>query len=704
MKWLKKWLNKWFKKKDIRNEADKVAHAEALFEQGVAAYQRGHFQSAHDAFAACLDEYQILVDEGHPELWPDLVRTRMNLATCLSDLGELSVAKTTYETTLTDYERLIDQDGRVELRPSLALTRMNLAICLKKMADFPAANTQYQAAFSLLQTLQQLGQLFPDAIKMIRIIADWYRHPQRPPQSDISEAFKLAQLGLNWLDSLLNRLSEISINFMLTQNLPLFQLATDLALTLNQPAQAYLILERSKSRVLVEQMLRERAEPGMGIDENLRTQYRNLRQQLRSLSHTLGTATPTDGHGDKTRFFTPTTRLDSHPEPIESLLQEQQALEQQLDQVRRQIAAQDAAFGEAIQPRPLTLEDLVSLIPPKTLVIALEQRPDFLHLYALTSQGVSSPLKIELSLPTVDEQARQFQAAMRKSGRESRATVTHLTQWLNAQLQTPLTELLSQSQPQHLILIPHVAWHLLPLHLVNIAAEPLAVRYPLHYLPAMQVLRLIRERGTAQQQNGCIIANPTQDLTGAEQESETVYQCRGQTDRFFRGSDAQLAAVRQALNQSQHGHFSCHGCFDIRLTHAGLSLADGLLSAKELFSSIRMDNPRLVVLSACETAQVEPTLADEYIGLSAGFLFAGAHNVLATQWPVADQATRLLIEDFYQGLNAGLSPVLALQQAQQQLRHMTIEQIKARCPGQLVTRHYDHPYYWAGFVLIGDGE
>jgi CHAT domain-containing protein len=581
---------------------------------------------------------------------------------------------------------------------------MNLANCLEEMADFPAANTQYQAAFNLLQTLQQLGQLFPDAIKMIRNIADWYRHPQRPPQPDLSKAFELAQLGLDWLDSLLNRLSETATHFMLTQNLPLFQLATDLALALNQPVQAYLILERSKSRVLVEQMLRERAEPGIGVDENLRTQYRNLRQRLRSFSHALGTATPTDGHGDKTRLFTSTTRFDSHPEPIESRLQEQQALEQQLDQIRYQIAAQDAAFGEAIQPQPLTLEDLISLIPTETLVIAFEQRPDFLHLYALTSQGVASPLKIELSLLTVYEQAFQFQEAMRNSIRESRKTVDRLVPWLNVQLQAPLTELLTQYQPQHLILIPHVAWHLLPIHLVNIAAKPLVECYPLHYLPAMQVLRLIRERTAAQQQNGCIIANPTQDLTNAEQESETVYQRRGQIDQFLRGSDAHLSAVRQVLNQSQHGHFSCHGCFDTRLTHAGLSLADGLLSAKELFSSIRMDNPRLVVLSACETAQVEPTWADEYMGLSAGFLFAGAHNVLATQWPVEDQATRLLIEDFYQGLNAGLSPVLALQQAQRQLRQMTIEQIKARCPGQLVTRHYDHPYYWAGFVLIGDGE
>jgi CHAT domain-containing protein len=264
--------------------------------------------------------------------------------------------------------------------------------------------------------------------------------------------------------------------------------------------------------------------------------------------------------------------------------------------------------------------------------------------------------------------------------------------------------LTAQFQPQHIILIPHVAWHLLPIHLVSIDNEPLAVRYPVHYLPSIQILRLIRERLAAKQDKGCIIANPTQDLAGAEQESQTVYHLRGQTDKLLARQEANLSAVRDVLDNTQHSHFSCHGCFDQDLTQAGLRLADGLLAAKEMFTSIRMDNPRLVVMSACETAQIQPTLADEYMGLSSSFLFAGAHNVLATQWPVDDNASRLLIENFYQGLNDGLSAVNALQQSQHQLRNMSVEAIKARSPNQKITRTYNNPYYWTGFVLIGDGE
>ncbi len=125
-----------------------------------------------------------------------------------------------------------------------------------------------------------------------------------------------------------------------------------------------------------------------------------------------------------------------------------------------------------------------------------------------------------------------------------------------------------------------------------------------------------------------------------------------------------------------------------------------------MFTSLRLDNAHLIALSACETAQIEPTLADEYMGLASSFLFAGAHNVLAALWSVESVSTRLLMEDFYQGLADGLSPTLALQQAQGQLREMGRKTVKKRLQLKKtpnVIKPYKDPYYWSGFVLIGDG-
>ena len=125
-----------------------------------------------------------------------------------------------------------------------------------------------------------------------------------------------------------------------------------------------------------------------------------------------------------------------------------------------------------------------------------------------------------------------------------------------------------------------------------------------------------------------------------------------------------------------------------------------------MFSSIRLDNARLVTLSACETAQIQTTVADEYMGLASSFLFAGTHNVLAALWSVESDSTRLLMEDFYQGLDKGLSPTLALQQAQRQLCQMGRKTVQKRLQlkrAPNVIKPYKDSYYWAGFVLIGDG-
>ena len=76
------------------------------------------------------------------------------------------------------------------------------------------------------------------------------------------------------------------------------------------------------------------------------------------------------------------------------------------------------------------------------------------------------------------------------------------------------------------------------------------------------------------------------------------------------------------------------------------------------------------------------------IGLTRGFLYAGARRVLASLWPVEDQATAALMRRFYRAMwNEGLTPAAALRRAQLEVR------------GE---RRWRDPYYWAGFVLEGD--
>ena len=96
----------------------------------------------------------------------------------------------------------------------------------------------------------------------------------------------------------------------------------------------------------------------------------------------------------------------------------------------------------------------------------------------------------------------------------------------------------------------------------------------------------------------------------------------------------------------------------------------------------------LAVLASCESGGGEVLSGEGVLGLTSGFLSAGVPTVLATLWPVDDRATALLIRHFYEGLASGHTAACALRDAQIALRN---ESATA------------HPFYWAGFILVGDG-
>lgn len=118
---------------------------------------------------------------------------------------------------------------------------------------------------------------------------------------------------------------------------------------------------------------------------------------------------------------------------------------------------------------------------------------------------------------------------------------------------------------------------------------------------------------------------------------------------------------------------------DGRLTTDGLARIAGLRKYQE-------KEPELLVLSACETATGNERAA---FGLAGVALKAGAKSALATLWPVTDQAAFLAVREFYRRMNAGMSKAKALQHAQQKL---------------LKESEYDHPAFWAPFLLIGNWQ
>ncbi|MDJ0837178.1 MAG: CHAT domain-containing protein [Acidobacteriota bacterium] len=112
---------------------------------------------------------------------------------------------------------------------------------------------------------------------------------------------------------------------------------------------------------------------------------------------------------------------------------------------------------------------------------------------------------------------------------------------------------------------------------------------------------------------------------------------------------------------------------------------DGILSALEVLS-MDLRGTDLVVLSACETGLGDISKADGVYSLNRAFLEAGAKNVLSTLWAVDDEATAAFMEYFYTLYLRGHTPREALRFTQLHFIHDT---------------PWNHPYYWAPFVLVG---
>ncbi|HEY6250590.1 MAG TPA: CHAT domain-containing protein, partial [Candidatus Angelobacter sp.] len=162
----------------------------------------------------------------------------------------------------------------------------------------------------------------------------------------------------------------------------------------------------------------------------------------------------------------------------------------------------------------------------------------------------------------------------------------------------------------------------------------------------------------------------------------------------FRASRA--TAVSPDLSQYRVLHFATHALLNSEhpeLSGLVFSLVDpqgrpqsGFLGLEDVYNlNLSAD---LVVLSACETALGKDVQEEGLVGLTRGFMYAGASQVVASLWSVDDAATAELMRHFYKAMEQdGLRPAAALRWAQMEVRKQD---------------RWSQPYYWAGFVIQGE--
>ena len=155
-------------------------------------------------------------------------------------------------------------------------------------------------------------------------------------------------------------------------------------------------------------------------------------------------------------------------------------------------------------------------------------------------------------------------------------------------------------------------------------------------------------------------------------------------------------ALSKELGDYRILHFATHGLLDnehpelsglvFSLVNADGKPENGFVDLEDIYNlTLSAD---LVVLSACETGLGKEINGEGLVGLTRGFMYAGAPRVVASLWKVDDVATSELMAEFYKGmLSEGLPAAAALRRAQLEMQER---------------KRWSDPYYWAAFTLQGE--
>jgi CHAT domain-containing protein/tetratricopeptide (TPR) repeat protein len=235
-------------------------------------------------------------------------------------------------------------------------------------------------------------------------------------------------------------------------------------------------------------------------------------------------------------------------------------------------------------------------------------------------------------------------------------------------------------------------------------------QFALYYAPSLSVLHEMTDRTRQRNTNGSLIAfgNPVigrdeklnQDLCPlpeAETEvAEVAAAIRSKVKKVFVGREADEKSFKALASTYGTIHLATHGVLDNRnplYSHLLLTKTDGdiendgSLEAREIMN-MRL-NADLAVLSACETGNGRISPGEGVIGMSWAFFVAGTRSMVVSQWRVNSASTSQLMKNFYQALAAHLN------------RRNKSESLRKASLLLLKDPRYRHPFYWAGFVLVG---
>jgi CHAT domain-containing protein/tetratricopeptide (TPR) repeat protein len=531
-----------------------------------------------------------------------------------------------------------------------------------------------QADLVRARALRAMGQLTP-AAEAARCALDLVRDRPVPWLSyhawrllgelacdagDVDAALAALLAAIQDLERVQGRiLTEYRASF-LSDKSDVFERTVDLLLRKDDVASAFDLVERSRSRALVDALaggLDVRIRPRTAEQSQLAEELKRLRRE-----HDL---------------------LAEQPDTAAEVLAVEQRITRTLEELRL-AGADDLESIALLQGRVFSPQ--AELEPGTALVEYFRLGADLavfvmdgqtlrvkrLHEALPRLQRLEGALQLNLQTATYEPRQRKLLEPNARAllGRAYDVLLRPIADWLAAY--------------DRIIVVPHGRLQQLPFGALHDGSAYVVERFEVSTAPSASSLSFCL-RPRARDGQHMLVGAYSADgaLPEAIEEARAVAALYGGSALL--GEELSLNAFKLGAREADLIHLAAHGVarMDAPL-FSHLRLADGQQTALDCFD-LELDCA-LVTLSACESGRGVIAAGDEQIGLPRAFLYAGARAVLHSLWRIDDHSTRVLMERFYAELRSGRGKAAALRAAQ--LAHMR--------------DGFTHPLLWAALTLVGD--
>jgi len=656
---------------------------------------------------------------------------RQGVGQTLNKIGAVYDSLGQYERALESYEHVLAISTEIGDRRGKGTTLHNIGVVYRNLGQYERALEFYEQALAIST---EIGDREGEAITLNNI-------------GSVLETLEEPELAIVFLKQSVNRYEAIrgdirGLDTELQQSFTdsvssTYRTLADLLLQADRVLEAQRVLDLLKVQELEEylQDVQRNAQTEDGIELlDVETQIQALRQAITNQAIAIG------------EELTQLRQID-----LEERTPEQMARIAELEAMQAEVIAQfeDFIYSDDVQAlvaqlsRDARQQDLVNeldeLITIQDTLRALEQNAvllyplildDRIELVLVTPNSPPARYPVTVERGDLNAAIVEFRQALESPNSRPEAIAQQLYEWLIQ----PLAADLEAIDAETILYAPDGVLRYIPLAALHDGNQWLAQRFRINHITAASLTNLNLEPAIQPEILAAAFSEgfyevqvgdrtfPFDGLPFAGQEVENLAAFPGTTKLL--NTDFNPETTVPIMDDHTIVHLATHAEF-VQGTPADSFIVFGngdRITLEEIKQwRGRFQQVDLMVLSACETGLGDtPGNGEEILGFGYLMQQAGARAAIASLWSVSDGGTQVLMDAFYTALNNGYSKAEALQRAQIALirndssalepseRGVRVEPTTAEARLEIVAGselrgQLNHPYYWAPFILIGNG-